>query len=56
VARFESLRVLCGLSFANSAVKGFCYWAEKQELLTAESAKKGRKVREEIQTEPLLDF
>jgi hypothetical protein len=38
------------------AVKGFCYWAEKQELLTAECAKKGRKVHEEIQSEPLLDF
>jgi hypothetical protein len=37
-------------SFANFVVQGSCDWAGKQKLLTAECAKKGREVREEIQT------
>jgi hypothetical protein len=53
VAQLEFLRVLCGFSFANFAVKGCCSWSEKQQILTAKGAKKGRQGREEIQTEPL---
>jgi hypothetical protein len=49
VAQFEFLRVHCGVSFANFAIKGCCSYAN-QNTLTAKLAKKGRK---EIQIEPL---
>jgi hypothetical protein len=44
----KSLRELCG---SRPLLLG-----GKQKILTAECAKKSRKVREEIQTEPLLGF
>jgi hypothetical protein len=53
VGQFEFLRVLCGFCFASFTVKGSCSGAN-QRTLTAKYAKKGRKVREEIQIEPLL--
>src|SRR5580698_6323275 len=37
--------------FANFAVKGCCSSRGKQQTLTAKGAKKGREVREKIQTE-----
>jgi hypothetical protein len=52
VAQFEFLRVLCGVSLANFAIKGCCSCAN-QNTLTAKLAKKGRKGRKEIQIEPL---
>jgi hypothetical protein len=46
---FDFLCELCGSSSANSALKGFLRETERQNILIAEFAKKGRKVRRESQ-------
>ena len=54
VAQFEFLRELCGFALRVLRLKGLLV-VRIEKTLTAEYAEKGRRVRKEIQIEPLLN-